>query len=395
MTNVRKISILGATGSVGRGAADVILAQRDAFDVQVVTAKRNAAELAELAIKLKARKAVIADADCFETLTEYLGLTDIECACGAEEVARAAAENADITVAAISGMAGMLPVMNAIAQGKAVAIANKEPLAAAGALVMRAAREAGATILPVDSEHNAVFQVFEAENKDAIENITLTASGGPFRTWSAEQMAGATPAQAVAHPNWSMGAKISVDSASMMNKALEIIEAHHLFDMPPEKIKVVVHPQSIVHAMVEYNDGSVLAQLGAPDMRTPLTNAMLWPNRRATPGRRLDWAQLRRLDFEPVDDVRFPSVKLAYECMGEGTWACAALNAANEVAVEAFLNNKIGFTNIYGTVRRIIDELESLPLETLDDIIEYDKDVRRRTEGYMVNKKSFNTKKIK
>jgi 1-deoxy-D-xylulose-5-phosphate reductoisomerase len=384
VAGLKTVSILGATGSVGRSTADVILSQPEAFKVHAVTANSNADALAELAIKLKAQKAVVADDKAFPALKEALAGTNIKALSGPDQIEQAAADPADIVMAGIVGMAGLMPVLRALEQGTHVAIANKEPLVAAGALVMEMARKHGATILPVDSEHNAVFQVFEAEHKQSIERIILTASGGPFRTWTAEQMAQATPQQAVAHPNWSMGAKISVDSATMMNKALEVIEAHYLFGLPPEKIDVIVHPQSTVHSMVEYNDGSVLAQLGAPDMRTPIAYALAWPERMATPGRRLDWKALRHLDFEPADAARFPAIAMAYDALRSGPWACAALNAANEIAVAAFLAGRIGFTDIVEVSRRVLADIQPLPLPGLEDIIAFDASVRRRAEDYII-----------
>jgi 1-deoxy-D-xylulose-5-phosphate reductoisomerase len=276
--------------------------------------------------------------------------------------------------------------MAAIGQGCRVAIANKEPLVAAGPLVMQAALQHGATLAPVDSEHNAIFQVFESANIAAIEKIVLTASGGPFRTWSIEQMRAATPEQAVAHPNWSMGRKISVDSASMFNKALEVIEAHYLFGLPPEQIEVLVHPQSVIHGMVGYNDGSFLAQLGAPDMRTPISHALAYPGRRATPGKKLDLAALSRLDFQPLDDEKFPAVQLARECLKAGQAACLVFNAANEVAVGAFLSRRIGFLDIYKTVREALGRADTtVPLASLEEIMEFDRVVRAQSEDYIGN----------
>jgi 1-deoxy-D-xylulose-5-phosphate reductoisomerase len=314
---VKTVSILGATGSVGRSTADVILAHPDRFDVQAVTASTKAEDLAALAIKLKAKLAVVADESAYPALKQALSGTGIKTETGTNAIQDAASVPADIIMAAIVGMAGLLPVLKAVEQGRCVAIANKEPLVAAGSLVMAAVKKHGTTLLPVDSEHNAIFQVFDNDNRAGIERIILTASGGPFRTWTIDQMRAATPEQAVSHPNWSMGAKISVDSATMMNKGLEVIEAQRLFDMAPDKIDILIHPQSIVHSMVEYNDGSMLAQLGAPDMRTPIAYALGWPDRIATPGRRLDAASLSTLQFFPPDFERFPAMKMAYDCLRE------------------------------------------------------------------------------
>jgi 1-deoxy-D-xylulose-5-phosphate reductoisomerase len=378
---MKTISILGATGSVGRSTADVILAHPGHFDVQAVTAATKADELALLAKQLKAKKAVVADEAAYNALKSALAGTGIEPAAGQAALLEAASMPVDIVMAAIVGMAGLLPVMKAVEQGACVAIANKEPLVAAGRLVRAAAKREGAMLLPVDSEHNAVFQVLDPDNRRGVERIILTASGGPFRTWSIEQMRKATPEQAVAHPNWSMGAKISVDSATMMNKALEVIEAHILFDMPPDKIEVLMHPQSVVHSMVEYNDGSVLAQMGAPDMRTPISYALGWPERINTPGQRLDLTKLPALQFMPPDLERFPALKLGYEALREGEAACIALNAANEIAVQAFLQRRIPFTAIAESVAAVLDKMETASPKTLEEILIFDQTIRKRTES--------------
>ncbi len=380
---MKTVSILGATGSVGRSTADVILAHPDRFDVQAVTASTKAEDLAALAIKLKAKLAVVADESAYPALKHALSGTGIKTAAGTKAVEDAAAMPADIVMAAIVGMAGLLPVLKAVEQGRCVAIANKEPLVAAGSLVMAAVKKHGTTLLPVDSEHNAIFQVFDANNRAGIERIILTASGGPFRTWTTEQMRAATPEQAVSHPNWSMGAKISVDSATMMNKGLEVIEAQRLFGMPPDKIDILIHPQSIIHSMVEYNDGSMLAQLGAPDMRTPIAYALGWPDRIATPGRRLDAASLSTLQFFPPDFERFPAIKLAYDCLREGDTACIGLNAANEVAVEAFLQGRLSFPGIMETVETALSTMKKNMPSTLEEILAIDQTVRTIAKTYI------------
>lgn len=385
MADLKTVSILGATGSIGRSTVDLLKAHRERYDVNVLTAQSNVELLAEQARELRARKAVIGDEALFATLKDRLAGTGIACAAGRKAIIEAAADPADWTMAAIVGMAGLEPILAAIGQGGCVAIANKEPLVAAGKLVIAEARKHGTALLPVDSEHNAVFQVFEPENRSGIERIVLTASGGPFRTWTLAQMEQATPEQAVAHPNWSMGAKISVDSASMMNKALEVIEASYLFDMPPEKIDVLVHPQSIIHSMVEYADGSFLAQLGAPDMRTPIANALGWPGRIATSGQKLDLKTLKRLDFEALDSVRFPAVGLAYDCLQAGPGACLAFNAANEVAVQAFLDRKIGFLQIVDIVRAVLDFTKFDQLTDLQGIISFDHSVRQAAKSYILS----------
>jgi len=386
----KKITILGATGSIGRSAVDVILSAPERFDVQVVTANTNAELLAEQAVKLKAKKAVIADQAQFTTLQSILHNSKegggIEVAAGEEALQEAASQPADLILAGIVGIAGLKPIMKAIEQGSCVAIANKEPLVAAGPLVMAAAKKHGTTLLPVDSEHNAVFQVFDFERPEGIEKITLTASGGPFRTWSLEKMAAATPEQAVAHPNWSMGRKISVDSATLMNKALEVIEAHYLFAMAPEKIDILVHPQSVIHSMVEYKDGSILAQMGASDMRTPISHVLAWPERMETPGRKLDFKQMNKLTFEQPDYERFPAPKTAYQCLESGLYACVALNAANEIAVDAFLRKNIGFLAIMDCVDHILDRAEKTDLSSIEDVIEYDTAIRELAEAYIVSK---------
>lgn len=368
---IKTINILGVTGSIGQSAADVILAQPERFDVRVISANTNRQKLEEMAKSLGAHKAVLASEDSIEDALD---------------------EPVDITLAAIVGMAGLKPIIKAIQNSKAVAIANKEPLVSAGHLVIAEARKHGCKLLPVDSEHNAIFQVFDFERPETIEKIILTASGGPFLNWTADQIAKATPEQAVAHPNWDMGAKISVDSATMMNKVLEIIEAHYLFDMPPSKIEVLIHPQSIVHSMVEYKDGSVLAQMGASDMRTPISNVLAWPDRLETPGARLDLARMSALSFEAPDLQKFPALKLAYECMAAGGYACVALNAANEVAVDAFLSNKILFPDIINTIRFILDETGGEDLSTIEEIILFDQTVRTKTKDY-INKNKTSERK--
>lgn len=380
---MKTVSILGSTGSVGRSTVDLILSQKQDFSVQVLTAQSNVDLLAEQARQLNAKRAVIGDENLFHSLKDKLAGTNIEAAAGRRAVIDAGAYPAQCIMAAIVGMAGLEPLMKAIEQGGIVAIANKEPLVAAGPLVKAIAQKHGATILPVDSEHNAIFQVLEPENKAAIERLVLTASGGPFRTWTKEQMARATPAQAVAHPNWSMGAKISVDSASMMNKALEVIEAHYLFDMPHDEIDVLVHPQSTIHSMVEYADGSFLAQLGAPDMKTPIAYALAWPQRMKTSGARLDLTQLKRLDFEPMDHDKFPLLGLAYDCLQSGQAACLTFNAANEVAVAAFLAERIGFSAIYDVVLAALNRGENQAPQKLEDILLLDHTVRQFSESYI------------
>jgi 1-deoxy-D-xylulose-5-phosphate reductoisomerase len=386
MDGMKTVSILGSTGSVGRSTVDLLLSQPDRFEVQALTCNANAGLAIEQAKKLNAKRVVAADPKVYHELKEGLTGTGIEAAAGPAALLEAAAMPADWTMAAIVGVAGLAPIMAAIRQGGCVAIANKEPLVAAGPFVLEAARRAGTTLLPVDSEHNAIFQVFDHNHRAGIDKIILTASGGPFLDWPLEKMARATPAQAVAHPNWSMGAKISVDSATMMNKALEIIEAHYLFDMPAERIEVLVHPQSIIHSLVEYKDGSVLVQMGAPDMRTPIAHALAWPERMETTGRKLDLSRPLTLDLRPLDRNWFPAVGMAYNCLKAGPAACVAFNAANEIAVAAFLEKKIGFLQIAEAVGEMLAQAGRETLASLDDVLLCDRAVRERTKSHIIKK---------
>jgi 1-deoxy-D-xylulose-5-phosphate reductoisomerase len=372
----RRITILGSTGSIGCNTAELVAADRESYAVEALVALRNAQRLAEQAKALNARFAVIADESQYGALKEALAGTGIETACGNEAVVEAARRPADWVMAAIVGAAGLAPTLAAVRRGAFVALANKEVLVCAGDLVTAEAKQHNATLLPVDSEHNAIFQCFDVKQRGAIEKIVLTASGGPFRTASVEVMASATPAQAVKHPNWSMGAKISVDSATMMNKGLEVIEAHHLFDLDSDKLDVVVHPQSVVHGLVYYTDGSVLAQLGSPDMRTPIANALGWPDRIPAPSPRLDLAKLAKLTFEEPEPDRFPALRLARAALIAGGGAPTVLNAANEIAVAAFLEERIGFLDIAATVERALDRLAGRRIASLDDVYALDRETR-------------------
>jgi len=372
----RRVTILGSTGSIGCNTAELLAADRESYAVEALVALRNAERLAEQAKSLKARFAVIADESQYGVLKEALAGTGIETACGTEAVVEAAKRPADWVMAAIVGAAGLAPTLAAVRRGAFVALANKEVLVCAGDLVTAEAKQHKATLLPVDSEHNAIFQCFDVKQRGAIEKIVLTASGGPFRTASVEAMASATPAQAVKHPNWSMGAKISVDSATMMNKGLEVIEAHHLFDLDSDKLDVVVHPQSVVHGLVYYTDGSVLAQLGSPDMRTPIANALGWPDRIPAPSARLDLAKLAKLTFEAPEPERFPALRLARAALIAGGGAPTVLNAANEIAVAAFLDERIGFLDIAATVERALDRLAGRRIASLDDVYALDRETR-------------------
>lgn len=375
----KTVSILGSTGSVGTSTVDLIASAPDQFRVKVLTAHRNVELLIAQAKQLNPEIVAIAD-ETFHAQVKS-ALPGIKILAGSDGVEEASATSVDVTMAAIVGMAGLKPVLQAIRNSKAVAIANKEPLVSAGTFLLGEAKANDTAILPVDSEHNAIFQVFEEENRKSIERIILTASGGPFRTWTEDQIKAATPEQAVAHPNWSMGAKISVDSASMMNKGLEVIEAHHLFNMPADKIDVLLHPQSVIHSMVEYSDGSVLAQLGAPDMRTPIAYALAYPDRMQTTGQRLDLAKLSQLDFGQPDLKKFPCLAMAYEALRAGQSCCIALNAANEVAVEAFLNRKIGFGDIARLVRAILESDHSGTVGDLNEIMAYDLAMKEKTRA--------------
>jgi 1-deoxy-D-xylulose-5-phosphate reductoisomerase len=350
----RSVSVLGSTGSVGCNTIDLIERQRDAFVVEALTAHRNVDLLAEQARRLGARLAVIADPSRYAALRDALAGSGVEAAAGPEAVVDAAARPADWVMAAIVGAAGLAPTLAAIRRGAMVALANKEVLVCAGSLVMEEAARHGAKLLPVDSEHNAIYQVFDAAQPDAIDRIILTASGGPFRELSFDAMGHVTPEQAVKHPNWAMGAKISVDSATMMNKGLELIEAYHLFQLGDDRIDIVVHPQSIVHGLVVYRDGSVLAQLGSPDMRTPIAYTLAWPKRMAAPTKRLDLAALAQLTFQAPDDRRFPALRLARAALQQGGGSPTILNAANEIAVHAFLERAIGFLDIARIVERTL-----------------------------------------
>ncbi|HEY9090281.1 1-deoxy-D-xylulose-5-phosphate reductoisomerase [Parasphingorhabdus sp.] len=374
----RTVSIFGATGSVGKSTLDLIRLDRDSYRVLALTANGNARELAKLAKEFDAEVAVIADASQYDVLKDLLAGTSIEVAAGLDSLVAAASLGADWTMAAIVGCAGLPPTLAALKCGKTVALANKEALVSAGDLMMAQARDAGAVLLPVDSEHNAIFQCLQGGRIDQVRKITLTASGGPFRTWSKDQMASVTPAQAVAHPNWDMGAKISVDSATMMNKGLELIEAHHLFPVGLENIDILVHPQSVIHSMVEYHDCSTLAQLGSPDMRIPIASALAWPERMTTNCVPLDLAKIGRLDFEAPDHDRFPAIQLARNAIEAGGAVPAILNAANEVAVAAFLKGNVQFLEITKIVSRIIDSYSPPEPNDLNDIFGIDKETRER-----------------
>lgn len=376
----RTISILGATGSVGEQTLDLLRRERasarENWQVEALTANGNAARLAELAREFGARLAVVSDERRLPELREALAGTGIEAAGGRGALCEAAARPVDLTVAAIVGCAGLAPVMAAIEQGGTVALANKEALVSAGEVMTAALARHGATLLPLDSEHNAIFQCLAGNDLADVARITLTASGGPLRTWSIEQLQAATPAQAVAHPNWDMGTKISVDSATMMNKGLEYIEAHYLFPVGLDKLRIVVHPQSVIHSMVEYRDRSTLAQLGPSDMRVPIASCLAWPKRMDTPLEPLDLAAIGELSFFAPDETRFPATRLAREAIRAGGAAPATLNAANEVAVAAFLGGQIAFTRIAAVVERTLSRYSAAAPATLDDVLRVDEEAR-------------------
>ena len=354
------VSVLGSTGSVGKSTLDVLAQVRATnqfeFAVEALTAKSSSAQLAEQAIAVGARIAVVEDEAALPDLRQRLAGTGIEAAGGRTAIIEAAARPAGWTMAAIVGAAGLAPTLASIRQGGIVALANKECLVSAGALFTDEVKRAGATLLPVDSEHNAIFQVFDFERPESIERIQVTASGGPFRKWTREAIAAATPEQARRHPVWDMGIKISIDSATLMNKGLELIEAHYLFNIAPSKLEVLVHPQSVIHSLVSYADGSVLAHMGSPDMRVPIAHALAWPRRIATNSTRLDLAAIGSLSFEAPDLDRFPCLALAQMALHEGNAAPAVLNAANEVAVDAFIGGKIGFSGIAPLVEAALNE---------------------------------------
>lgn len=377
----RSLTILGATGSIGKSTLDLVERNRDAFEIVALTAQSNVAALADAARRTRARLAVIGDKTLHAELQSALSGTGIRTAAGPEAVVAAAAEPADCVMAAIVGAAGLEPTFAAARQGRRVALANKECLVSAGEVFMSAIADAGAELLPVDSEHSAAFQALSGAAPESIERIVLTASGGPFRTWTREQLERATPEEALRHPNWSMGAKISIDSATLMNKGLELIEAFHLFPVEASQLGVVVHPQSIVHCLVSYKDGSVLAQMASPDMRTPIALALSWPRRMSAPTPRLDLATIGTLSFEAPDEARFPALTIAREALSRGGTAPAILSAANEIAVEAFLARRIGFLDIARCVGAALEEADRrgciIAPVTLADVLAADAEGRR------------------
>lgn len=380
-TDPRSLTILGSTGSIGCNTIALIERYPEEYRVVALTAYNSAEMLAEQARRLRPELVVIGDERHYVDLKSDLSGTGIEVAAGPQALIEAATRPAEWVMAAIVGAAGLAPTLAAVQRGAMIALANKETLVCAGRLMMAEVARCGATLLPVDSEHNAIFQVLELDRTETIERIILTASGGPFREWSLAEMAEATPQQAVAHPNWDMGDKISVDSATMMNKGLELIEAHYLFAMPEPQIDVLVHPQSVVHSMVAYRDGSVLAQMGQPDMRTPIAYTLAWPTRMEVAVERLDLAAVGHLSFEAPDPGRFPTLRIAREALGAGGGAPTVLNAANEVAVAGFLAGKLGFLEIAKVVENTLEAVPARPPSTIEEVWALDCEARHLASG--------------
>lgn len=377
------MSILGATGSIGRSTAQVLADAPGRFEVEAVVGGRDAATLAKMARTLGARCAVISDESALADLRALLAGSGIEAAAGKTAINEAASRPADIIVGAITGAAGVEPTFAALGAGRSIALANKETLVCAGAPFMRAAAASGTRVLPMDSEHNAIFQALGGAEPSTIEKMILTASGGPFRTWSAEAIATATPEQALLHPNWQMGPKVTVDSAGLMNKGLELIEAHHLFAVPPEKLDVLVHPQSIVHGLVSFADGALVAGLSHPDMKVPIAHCLGWPDRLATSVRKLDLAEVASLTFERADYTRFPALGVAIDALRAGGAMPTILNAANEIAVEEFLAGRLDFPGIARLVRAVCEAADrdglAGALSTVADALAVDHIARERT----------------
>ena len=379
----RRISILGATGSVGTSTLDLVERHPDRFEVVALTAATNAAALADCARRTGANLAVIADEGRLGELRDALSGTSCRAATGRDAMLEAAAGDAEWVMAAIVGCAGLEPVMAAVEAGRTIALANKEALVTAGSLMTDAAKRTGATILPVDSEHNAIFQCLAGNSEDGVAKLILTASGGPFRSWTKADMDVARPEQALKHPNWSMGDKISIDSATMMNKGLELIEAHHLFGLPSERIDILVHPQSVIHSMVEYVDGSTIAQLGSPDMRIPIAHCLAWPERIETRAEPLDLIKIASLTFEAPDETRFPSLRLARAALESGKGEAIVLSAANELAVAAFLDRRIAFGDIARIVEQAVDRTDASSPQSIGDVIDIDRSVRAKVAEIM------------
>ena len=377
---VKTVTVLGSTGSIGKSTVDLLAANPERYRVLALVANGQAELLAEQAKLLRAEFAVCFDSSAGRRLADCLAGSGIRSACGEQAVLEAARMGADWTMAAITGIAGLAPTLAAAERGGTIALANKEAIVSAGDVMLRAVKDAGATLLPVDSEHNAIFQALAGSDRGGLEKIVLTASGGPFRTTSLEDMARATPETALRHPVWSMGAKISIDSATLFNKGLEVIEAARIFGLGSDEIDVLVHPQSIVHGMVCYRDGSILAQMGSPDMRIPIAHTLAWPQRLQTSSPRLDLAAIGRLEFLAPDEARFPALRIARAALQAGGGAPTLLNGANEIAVAAFLDRRIGFLDIAGVVEAVLDDIGQVPAASLEAVYDLD-DTARRCAG--------------
>jgi 1-deoxy-D-xylulose-5-phosphate reductoisomerase len=380
----RTVTLLGSTGTIGQSTLKIIGEHPERFEVTALTGGNNIELLIEQARKYKPKRLAVANEAHYANLKSALQGTGIDITAGEAAVVEAASIPSDIVMSAIVGAAGLKPTLAAIRRGATVALANKECLVCSGELMMREVKKHSAMLLPVDSEHNAIFQLFDTAHPEQVEQVTITASGGPFRTWTYEQMKAATPEQAVRHPNWSMGAKISVDSATLMNKGLELIEAYWLFPLKTQQLQVLIHPQSIVHCLVQMVDGSVLAQMSMPDMCTPIANALAWPQRIKAPVAKLDLAAIGSLQFETPDTARFPALALARSAMETGGNAATVLNAANEIAVSRFLNKEIAFTDIAKIVEKTIEKTDNTQLETIDDVLACDNEARAYATGYKI-----------
>ena len=373
----RRVTVLGSTGSVGCNTVSMLESESGQYQVEALTARSNFKLLAEQARRLKPKMVVLSDKSFYPDLKRELAGSGVEVLAGAEALVEAASLNADWVMAAIVGTAGLAPTLAAIRHGAVVALANKECLVSAGVLLTKEVKKFGSDLLPVDSEHNGIFQVFDFNHPEGVEKIILTASGGPFRCFNRQQMRDVTPEEAVVHPNWEMGKKISIDCATMMNKGLERIEAFHLFPIEQKQIEILIHPQSVVHSMVAYCDGSVLAQLGTPDMRMPIAFTLAWPKRISVPVARLDLAEIGQLTFEHPNETLFPALRLAREVLEEGGSAPAVMSAANEIAVEGFLERRIGFLEIIELVERTLCKIPPLKVETIEEVSEVDSEARR------------------
>lgn len=374
-----RLTILGATGSIGTTALSLVDQMPDAFSLVAMTAMENVDKLIKLALHYRPTFVAIANPVLYDRLKEGLAGSGILCAAGEEAVIEAAMQPADTVLSAIIGAAGLKPTLAAIRQGARIALANKECLVCAGDLMLEEVALHGATLLPVDSEHSAIHQIFDSAEPETVESIILTASGGPFRTFTAEQMVNVTLEQALKHPNWSMGAKITIDSATMMNKGLELIEAYHLFPVEEKQIEIIIHPESIIHSMVRYRDGATLAQMGAPNMITPIAYALSYPSRMAIAAPKMDLASMRKLTFEAPDETRFPALRLAREALQTGQNMPILFNAANEIAVQAFLEKRIGFCDIALLVEKMLNSQPTVTIRSLEDVQEADRLARIKT----------------